>query len=1220
MKMRTRIGILFAGVAALAAQGAVDGFDADGLPYAREGFGVRRNFYQSGRLSAKVADIAGIFELNYVGRQPFTRQRAFSSAAENCAWMHQFTPYALVGDRPYRLTFADTVHYPFGYRSVCTLDGVTLRHELVLDRNVAFRRVTVVANPLKKPVRVGVAHMNAGLATGAAWRADAARNALVAEWREGDVAIPMEVGSARPVDFPLDRRAAPSEAGLKDGGMQSFRHDLVSSEPGDSHLFWWAFDRAADEDLSAARVDRVFAGFAARHAKDARFETGDALVDGWLGYVAPMSAAYEVDGLGAFRASPTYWVWGWDAMVHAGALALCGRADEVRRMLAFHRDVADPKHGILHAYSTSFGLGEAIGGAALAPSVQLFWVILLNDYVNATGDAAFKAECLPFARRLVERAKASVRPGEALPRGVGYFPDFPGTVGQREDDIALINCAVYWQGLRAWTELTGEGAADAEAVGRAVVATLWDAQAGRWADSFDVARGARRPHEPLYGLFHVSAFARDLAPGDPSACAARLKDAFLMGDRLAMFPWRTPAHLADGNQYGSYYPVTDRTYWNAQNAAGRTDALADFRRIVGRHARVLTYPEGQTADVVNADPADGSDELGNKQFFAAKGWLADALDLWLGLRLSRDGISLRPMNDGRPFAVRGLAVRGATLDVEMTGVGTNAACELNGVPLPRAFLPWSALRPGRNALRIRLSRKGPVETGALAEGGLVVPLPSAHLRFVSYDLRDRTDGHDELAYRTEWLAGNCELAKSLRTSVLAYEDVIAGTGTVYVRLAPLPHARVNPDAADFTVDTRSRRLTVHETGYPFVALPYADGRVGRIKALQGYQRTVRPYVAGRDGLFLCNTWGDRNRDTRISETFLLDEIRAVAELGGEVIQVDDGWQSGKSRNSAFADGAGAWNGYWAVSPDFWTPDPKRFPHGLSFVARRAAERGVRFGLWFGPDSSNEAANWERDADWLLKLHRECGVDYYKLDSMKTTSRLSLERQQRLFDRILRESDGKIVVDMDVTAERRPGYFGMMKAGPLFVENRYTDWKTYWPHLTLRALWSLCEVIDPIRLRMEVLNPLRCADLYGKDPLAPAAYPAETLFAIVMPASPLGWFEAQSLKPETVAAWKPLVAAWKRERDAMAACSVIPVGARPDGVSWTGFVFVPRQKGAPGYGLFFRELSEDGTFPFDFRRFFPDETSLNVLSPRGNASFRHVGCESMRDFVWLKFGR
>lgn len=506
---------------------------------------------------------------------------------------------------------------------------------------------------------------------------------------------------------------------------------------------------------------------------------------------------------------------------------------------------------------------------------------------------------------------------------------------------------------------------------------------------------------------------------------------------------------------------------------------------------------------------------------------------------------------------------------------------------------------------------------APAEETRVLPLPPAHLRLVSYDLKDQTDDHDELVRPAEWVVGNCERAWSLRTCVLAFEDAVTGAGTVCLRLAPLPHARANPEADDFTVDVRDRKLTVHKTGYPCVTLPYAGGRVGRIKALQDFQRKVRPYVSGRDGLFLCNTWGDRNRDTRINEPFLMDEIRAAAELGVEVLQVDDGWQSGKSMNSAFADGGGAWNGYWSVSPEFWTPDPKRFPHGLAFVTGRAAERGVRFGLWFGPDSSNDAANWERDADWLLKLHRECGVDYFKLDSIKTAGQLSLERQKRLFEKLLRESDGKIVVDMDVTAERRPGYFGMMAAGPLFVENRYTDWKTYWPHLTLRALWSLCEVIDPLRLRMEVLNPLRNADLYGDDPLAPAAYPPETLFAIAMPASPLGWFEAQGLSPETVAAWKPLVAAWKRERDAMAACNVIPVGARPDGVSWTGFAFVPRREGAPGYGLFFRELAEEETFPFDFKRLFPAAESLEVLSPRGSASLRQVGCAAKRDFVWLK---
>lgn len=108
-------------------------------------------------------------------------------------------------------------------------------------------------------------------------------------------------------------------------------------------------------------------------------------------------------------------------------------------------------------------------------------------------------------------------------------------------------------------------------------------------------------------------------PGDLATCVTYAKKTFFMGDRLPMFGWGTSVFCADGNQLGSYYPVADRTYWNIQNAAGCTDAIADFRRIVARHACVLTYPEGQTADIVNDDPEDCSDELGNKQFFAAKG-------------------------------------------------------------------------------------------------------------------------------------------------------------------------------------------------------------------------------------------------------------------------------------------------------------------------------------------------------------------------------------------------------------------------------------------------------------------------------------------------------------------------------------------------------------------------------------------------------------------------
>ena len=100
------------------------------------------------------------------------------------------------------------------------------------------------------------------------------------------------------------------------------------------------------------------------------------------------------------------------------------------------------------------------------------------------------------------------------------------------------------------------------------------------------------------------------------------------------------------------------------------------------------------------------------------------------------------------------------------------------------------------------------------------------------------------------------------------------------------------------------------------------------------------------------------------------------------------------------------------------------------------------GLWFGPDSSHDAANWERDADLLLDYHRTLGINYFKIDSLKTRSSQSLQNQAALFDKVLKGSSNRVVFDLDVTAERRPGYFGLPEIGPVFVENRYTDWHKY----------------------------------------------------------------------------------------------------------------------------------------------------------------------------------
>ena len=66
--------------------------------------------------------------------------------------------------------------------------------------------------------------------------------------------------------------------------------------------------------------------------------------------------------------------------------------------------------------------------------------------------------------------------------------------------------------------------------------------------------------------------------------------------------------------------------------------------------------------------------------------------------------------------------------------------------------------------------------------------------------------------------------------------------------------------------------------------------------------------------------------------------------------------------------------------------------------------------------------------------------------------------------------------------------------------------------------------------MEFLNNVRNAEVYGDDPLAPGRYAPEYLFATVMFASPLAWFEVSNLPADYARRVAPLIEAWKRHRD------------------------------------------------------------------------------------------
>jgi alpha-galactosidase len=497
-----------------------------------------------------------------------------------------------------------------------------------------------------------------------------------------------------------------------------------------------------------------------------------------------------------------------------------------------------------------------------------------------------------------------------------------------------------------------------------------------------------------------------------------------------------------------------------------------------------------------------------------------------------------------------------------------------------------------------------------------------HRLVTAWRFADQTDGHNELVQKSEWLLMDNDNPVDVRANVLDVADLLCGTGVVYVVEGPVTISRWD-DKPDFTFSGTA--LVVHSNGFHVAALPYSGGAFGRLRALRVHSRRHHPYDPRRDGLMMSNTWGDRNGFVRINAQDMLRELDAAASLGVDVMQIDAGWANVNEIPRERATGSLEWERFWNPPEDAWAASGKRFPKGIKEIYMAAKEKGIALGLWFAPDCANDAAAWRRDADILLNLWRREGVRFFKTDFMSVYSKRGFDNERAFFDAVLDESSGDVAFDLDVTGNvPRLGYFGAPRCG-LFVENRYArkgERRPYYPHRTLRNLWTLSETVDPIRLRMEFMNPLRNAETYGGSPLAPSKWPADALLATVLASSPLAWMDCVDVKEVTLAAWRPLVAVWKRAREDWYSGTIAPIGERPDGVSWTGFASVS-ENGRGGFALVFRELSKDGDYAFDLRPYFGELTAVpEVIAGRGTAVMKNgrlsVNIPAELDFVWVRF--
>lgn len=453
-------------------------------------------------------------------------------------------------------------------------------------------------------------------------------------------------------------------------------------------------------------------------------------------------------------------------------------------------------------------------------------------------------------------------------------------------------------------------------------------------------------------------------------------------------------------------------------------------------------------------------------------------------------------------------------------------------------------------------------------------LPGKHWTYRVVDLYEMTDHlndlvtvHDYQAYNERLYRGNIFFAKNREND----------EGVFLLKEAPSPNAQLKYLSGDylasfgeirmvgFGIDSQDIDPAVWTPGYSAVTGTFAKDEYSSLKSLRTYQGKLHKRVQGRDDMVMMNTWGDRGRDSRINEKYIIEELELCSQLGISHFQIDDGWQTGKSPASVKG---GSFDNIWENN-DYWVPNKINFPSGFTPIMEKGKEYGIEICLWFNPSYTDNYTYWEKDAEVLIGLNKQYGIRTFKIDGLRIHNKLSELRVDSLFKRVQKKLNDDAVINLDVTADKRFGYLYKSEYGNIFLENRYSDFGSYYPYWSLRNLWTLSKYVPTQNLQIEFLNKWRNKDIYKNDIFAPELYDFDYLFAITMMSQPLAWMEAHNLPGEAFSTGET-IKKYRIFQNDIHQGLILPVGEEPTGKSWTGFQSIRENS---GYFLIFRESND-----------------------------------------------
>lgn len=142
---------------------------------------------------------------------------------------------------------------------------------------------------------------------------------------------------------------------------------------------------------------------------------------------------------------------------------------------------------------------------------------------------------------------------------------------------------------------------------------------------------------------------------------------------------------------------------------------------------------------------------------------------------------------------------------------------------------------------------------------------------------------------------------------------------------------------------------------PELALTFSTQGVGQVsRNFHSWARDYKLINGDKPRKVLLNSW--EGVYFKINEDGMNRMIKDIADLGGELFVMDDGWFGDRyPRNSD------------KTSLGDWTIDRKKLPNGIKNLIDSAKNNGVDFGIWIEPEMTNTRSElYEKHPEWILK--------------------------------------------------------------------------------------------------------------------------------------------------------------------------------------------------------------------------------------------------------------